>query len=403
MSVARTPVGVLLLLAFGHTLGHSPAHAQAPVTTLEADALLSGRPSEGVLVLRGGHGNSELVDADALVFLGARADGSDADVLTVTVGVREPHGLGRVRLGRFVLATGAVRPVHLDGVSALARAPSGTTLEAFGGLPVVPELGERDFDWLAGARLGQWGWNERLGAGVSYVQRRDAGQLDDEEVGADLHAAPLPWLDVSLLGAWDLVHEGPSELRLSTAAHDERTTLQLFAVQRVAARLLPATSLFSVVSDAPSSELGADAFWNAFPRLDVGATLALEALDHALGYRGAARATLRFGDEPGAVSGDVSFEATRRRLAGEGWTGGVVRTRWPLGPRLHTHLSVELVRPDQAGDGGALWPWARAGAGYALSEAWSLAAAIGAKASPEQLHEVEALVRVSYAAAMESP
>src|SRR6185503_4195430 len=100
--------------------------AQAPVTTLEADALLSGRPSEGVLVLRGGHGNSELVDADALVFFGANADGSDADVLTVTVGVREPHGLGRMRAGRFVLATGAVRPVHLDGVSALGRMPTGT-------------------------------------------------------------------------------------------------------------------------------------------------------------------------------------------------------------------------------------------------------------------------------------
>jgi len=398
MSVARASVGVLLLVA----LGHAPARAQAPVTTLEADALLSGRPTEGVLVLRGGHGNSQLVDADALVFLGARSDGGDADVLTMTVGLREPHGLGRVRLGRFVLATGAVRPVQLDGVMALARAPSGTTLEAFGGLPVVPDFGERDFDWLAGARLSQWGWNERLGAGVSYVQRRDAGQLDDEEVGADLHAAPMPWLDVTLLGAWDVVQEGLSEIRLSATARDEDTTLQLFAVQRVAARLLPATSLFSVVSDAPSSELGGDAWWNAFPRLDLGATLALEALDHALGYRSAARATLRFSDDPGAVGGDVSLEATRRTLAGEGWTGGVVRTRWPLGLRLQTHLSLELVAPDEARDRGALWPWARAGASYAVSEAWSLAAALGAKASPEHVHEVEALVRLSYAASMES-
>jgi hypothetical protein len=398
MNVTRAAFAVLLWV----TLCQASAAAQTPVTTIEADALLSGRPTEGVLVLHGGHGNAELVDADALVFMGASSDGSDADVLTVTVGVREPHGLGRVRVGRFVLSTGAVRPVHLDGVLALGRTPGGTTLEAFGGLPVAPELGERDFDWLAGARLAHWAWGERLGAGVSYVQRRDAGQLDDEELGADLHASPLPWLDLTLLGAWDLVHQGPSEARVSAAVHDERTLLQLFALQRVPARLLPGTSLFSVVSDAPRSELGGDMWWNAFPRLDLGATLAVEALDDALGYRSGARAALRFSDEPGAVGGDVSVEATRRRLAGQGWTGGVVRTRWPLGPRLSTHLSVELVAPDAPAGRGALWPWARAGARYAVSDAWSLAAAVGAKASPEHVHEVEALVRVSYAAALEA-
>jgi hypothetical protein len=70
---------------------------------------------------------------------------------------------------------------------------------------------------------------------------------------------------------------------------------------------------------------------------------------------------------------------------------------------VQTHLSVELVAPEAPAGRGALWPWARAGVRYALAEAWSVAVAIGAKASPEQVHEVEALARVSYAAAIEGP
>jgi hypothetical protein len=373
------------------------------VTTLETDALLSGRPIEGTLVLRGGYGNAELVDADALVFMGARADGSDADVLTVTVGLREPHGLGRLRLGRFVLATGAVRPSHLDGVLALGRAPSGTTLELFGGLPVAPELGERDFDWLVGARLGQQLWDERLGAGVSYLQRRDAGQLDDEEIGADAHLSPLPWLDLRAVAAFDLVYDGLAEARASAAARSERTTFELFAVERVAARLLPATSLFSVVSYTQGRELGGDVFWRAFPRLDLGATLALDAQGDALGYRSGARAVLRFGDEGGAVSGDLALDATRRALRRDGWTGCSARARWPWSRRLWSHLGVELVAADHPGDRGALWPWLRAGASYLLAERWTLAAAVTAEASPERARELSAMLRVGYAAAMVMP
>src|SRR5689334_776583 len=117
---------------------------------LQTDALLAGRPYEGLLVLQGGYGNSSWVDADALVFMGATEDGREGDVLIVSVRLREPHGLGEARVGRFILSTGAVRPVQIDGVRTLARAPTGSTLELFGGLPVVPELGPRSFDWLAG-------------------------------------------------------------------------------------------------------------------------------------------------------------------------------------------------------------------------------------------------------------
>jgi hypothetical protein len=233
------------------------------------------------------------------------------------------------------------------------------------------------------------------------VQRRDDGQLDDEELGADLRADPVSWLDLQLVGSWDLVHKGLAETRASAQAHDDDgSALQLFASRRVAAHLLPATSLFSVISDAPSSELGSDGLLHLFPRLDVGATLALEARDDDLGYRTAARTTLRFGDEPGAVGGDLSVEATRRKLGRDGYTGCVVRVQWPIARRLFAHASAELVAADHPGDRGAVWPWTRVGARYALGESWSLAGAVGAKASPEREHEIEGLLRVSYAAAV---
>jgi hypothetical protein len=294
------------------------------------------------------------------------------------------------------LSTGAVRPTPIDGVTALARTRSGTTLEVFGGMPVVPELGARDFDWLIGTRLGQWLLRERVGLGVSYLQRRDDGALDDEEVGADLALLPLPWLSVNAVGSWDIVYAGLAEARLSAAANLEDVRVELFASRRVAARLLPATSLFAVVSDAASSELGSELQWRAFPRLDLGGTAALEGLGDRYGYRTALRATLHFADR-GQDLGALSAEATRRYLADEGYTGGALISQFPLARDVSGSASIELVAPDHPEGRGALWPWSRVGVTYAITHAWSVAAAVGAKASPEATHEVQGLLRVSYA------
>jgi hypothetical protein len=374
-------------------LGHSVARAQGAYSPVGADLLLAGRPEQGVLVLRSGYANSPLVDADAMVFFGADASGTAGDVLTISVGVREPNGWGRARLGRFMLSTGAVRPVQIDGVSVLGRTPAGSTLELFGGLPVVPEFGERSFDWLAGARLGQALWKDRLGVGVSYVQRRDDGQLADQELGADASAFVLPWLTLNALGSFDLVYDGLAEARVSALAHDASAQLELFASRRVAARLLPATSLFSIISDAPSSELGGDLSWTAFPRLDVGGAVALETLDDDYGYRAALRSTLRLDDRGEAA---LSAEATRRAIGEDGYTSGLVGSRVLIMRRVHASGSLELVAADHPRDGGTLWPWTRLGASYAITDHWTVAAAVGGKATPDVRGEIYGLMRVSY-------
>jgi hypothetical protein len=372
------------------------ARADGAYVPLGADALLFGRPSEGVLVLHSGYRNSPYADADALVFMGAAQDGAEADVLVVSVRVRDPGGRYEARAGRFVLSTGAVRPVHVDGITLRGRAGTGSSVELFAGLPVVPELGERAFDWLAGARLSQWLLHERLGAGASYLQRRDAGQLDDEEVGADLTAVPLDGLSLHAVGAFDLVYRGLAQARASAVVHEEFGELELFAERSVAARLLPATSLFSVIGATPSSELGSDIRWKAFPRLDLGGTVALAALDSQLGYRAALRARLRLSHEP--TGGEIGAEGSRRVLGNEGWTGVLLTLELPVQRWLRMHAGLELVGADDPGDRGALWPWARAGASAALDPHWGLAAGVAARAGPEYEHEIEALVRVTYRA-----
>ena len=87
--------------------------------------------------------------------LGGTQERPVADVLVLTVRLREPHGLGELRGGRFVFSTGAIRPVQIDGVSGIARSPWGTTVEAVTGIPVLPQSVPRATEWMGGGRIAQ--------------------------------------------------------------------------------------------------------------------------------------------------------------------------------------------------------------------------------------------------------
>lgn len=349
-------------------------------------------------MLRSGFRNSRIVDVDALVFVGANSADWRGDVLSVSVLVREPHGLGQVRLGRFILGGGAVGPVQMDGAELTLRPLPGSSLALFAGLPVVPELGSRSFDWLAGGRLGQTLWAERLGLGVSYVQRRDAGARDAEELGADASLRALSWLSLNALANWSLLAQGFSQLRAAAVANADPVQVELFALRRVAARLLPATSLFSVISDTASTVAGAAGDWRAFPRLSLGGTLAVEGLGSELGYRTNLRASLRLADEG---PGKIGVEAMRRQRGADAYTGAAIRVEVPISLRLTTHAIAELVRAEQSQLAASLWPWIRVGASWAISSEWLLAAATGVQASPLYAHDVYALVRIGYRAELQ--
>ena len=375
-----------------------PPPASADPLRLRADALAETQGTSspaGVVVLQGDDAMRPWVAAEALVWTGepAGAPSVTGDVMVLTVRVREPHGYAEARVGRFVLATGAVHPVQIDGVHAIARAPWGSTVETFGGLPVVPRFGARSYDWLAGGRVAQR-IAEAASVGVSYVQRREDGEISDEELGVDLAAAPVHWLDVAAFGAYDVTNPGLAEGRASAAVRWSDWRLELFGSQLSPGRLLPATSLFSVLGDMPSHTVGATARWRAAPRLDVLASGAGQDVAGGRGGNGWLRTTLRLDDRG---EGSLGLELRRVDIPGAQWTGVRAIGAMPLGKGFRYSSEIEVVVPDAPDGRGAAWPWGLSALSWRSHDGWDLACALEASSTPRQRYEADALLRVSYA------
>ncbi len=371
-----------------------PCPAAADPLRLRGDALAETQGSSsptGLLVLQGDDAIRPWISAEGLVWGGGPS--ITGDVLVLTLHVREPHGYTEARAGRFVLATGAVHPVQIDGAHVIARAPWGSTVETFGGLPVVPRFGARSYDWLAGARVAQT-FAHAATLGVSYVQRREDGEISNEEVGLDLAAAPVRWLDVAGFGAYDVTSPGLAEARASAAARWSDWRLELFGSQMSPGRLLPATSLFSVLGDLASQTVGATARWRAAPRLDLLASGAGQDVAGGLGSNGWLRATLRLDDRG---IGNVGLEVRRVDVPGAEWTGVRAICAIPLGKGFRYSSEIEIVVPDHADGRGAAWPWALSALSWRSSDDWEVSSALEASSTPQQRFEADALVHVSYA------
>ena len=384
---------MVLLAALAH-----PERALADPLRLRGDGYVQTPRPVGLLVLQGEDSTRPWLSAEGLAWLGSGqpstfADGT-GDVLTMAVRLRDPKGLGEVRAGRFLEATGAIRPLHLDGASGLARTPWGTSLEAFGGAPVVARFGDRAYDWAVGGRLAQ-SIAGRATVGFAYVQRRDYGRLADEEVGGDFAAIPLPWLDIAARASKDIVSPGITDALASVAARSGDLRFEVFATRRSPSRLLPATSLFSVLGDVPSSRLGASVRWRAAPRLDLLGTSAAQTQDDRVGADVTLRATLRT-DEDG--DGSLGLELRRQGVPGASWSGvrgvGIVPLEKDV---LRASTEIEIAAPDEPGNRGSLWPWVLVAVTWRITPAWDLAVATEAGATSTAKSEVNALTRASYA------
>jgi len=343
-------------------------------------------------VLQGEDKARPWLDVEGLVWAGAKPS-LTGDVLVLALRVREPHGWGEVRAGRFVLATGAIRPVQMDGAKVLGRAPWGSTVEAFGGAPVVPRFGARPYDWLAGGRLAQT-IASRATLGVSYVQRRDDGELADEELGADVAVAPARWLDVAARGSYDLTSPGLADALASVAARTEDWRFEVFAAERSPSRLLPATSLFSVLGDFPSQSLGATVKWRAAPRLDLLASGAGQSVGGDAGGNGWLRATLRLDDRG---DGTMGLELRRQDVSTAQWSGVRALCARPLGRGFRYATEIEIAVPDHPDGRGTAWPWGLVALSWRSHDGWEVAGAVEASSSPQRRYETDALVRVSRA------
>jgi hypothetical protein len=340
-----------------------------------------------LVVLQGQDRKYPWVDAEALVWAGARTDPT-ADVLTLALRLRAPHGVGELRLGRFVFSSGAIRPMPIDGASAIGRTPWGLSGEAFAGLPVVPRLATTGHDQVAGGRIAQ-GFASKATVGVSYMEQRLRGRMASQEIGADLAAVPIAALDLAARGAYDLVSLGVADALLSAATRLGSYRLEAFATHRSPSRLLPATSLFSVLGDYPSQVLGGAIRWDAAPRLDVWLSGGGQDIGGQLGGYGSLRATLRL-DDRGA--GSLGAEVKHQDVAGARWSGVRAILTQPLTAQLRVSTELEIATGETT-TGSATWPWGLLALAWRPAR-WEASAAIEAGSSPRYQFEVNALLRV---------
>ncbi len=372
------------------------AHAE-PTATLRLDTLVDTQRGGGVIVIETDMNTHSWASAEALVWTGgSTTTGISADALAFSVRMREPHGFGELRIGRFLFASGAILPVQIDGASAMARAPWGTKVELVAGVPVTalassaPPIEVPGIAWLIGGRVSQL-IASRMTMGVSYMQRREGEEVADEEAGADLSAAPTRWLDLAAHAAYDITSPGLSDAVASAAVRVGELRFEAFALARSPSRLLPATSLFSVFGDFPTQSVGGSVHWKAAPRLDLWLVGAGQTVGGVYGGNASARAFLKL-DDRGA--GGIGLELRRQDVSTARWTGIRATATKPLLKTLRCGVELELVIPDDSSKGVA-WPWVLGSLAWRPSTRWEIAGAIETASTPQHEFELNALARLS--------
>lgn len=385
---------IKLVVAACAFAGLGSRSAGAEPLRLRGDALVQTRSPVGLLVLRGEDKLRPWLDAETVTWLGVTdAPAGTGDVLTLSVRMRDLKSGSEMRAGRMLVSMGAVRPLQIDGARGLVRAFGGTTAEAFGGFPVVRRFDYRTFDWAAGGRVGQQ-VGDTATFGASYLQRRSDGHPSDEEAGADLAYTPSPTFTAASRAAFDLVTRGLTDALVSASVQGKDLRTEIFTTHRSPGRLLPSTSLFSVLGDYAATSFGGTLRWRAFPRLELVATGSGQIQNVEIGGQGLGRATLALDD---AWASYLGLEARRVDFNGARWTGARAIASIPLRSRLRAATELELVVPDDPRGRGAVWPWGLGALSWRSDGGWETAAAVEASSGPENRSEVHVLARLSYA------
>ena len=226
--------------------------------------------------------------------------------------------------------------------------------------------------------------------GVAYLHRRDSGQLAEEEIAVDASGALTEWLDVSARAALGLIDVGLAEAHASAGVRLGDWRVELYGAERSPSRLLPATSLFSVLGDQRSRRLGGQVRWRAAPRLDLYGEGAALAAGGGWGELVVARAQLRLDDRG---TGMLAGELRREWAPMGGWSGARASARVPVGA-FTVGVEGELVMPERSAGNGSLWPWGLASIARRFGR-WEAAAAVEASASSDYEHRVDGIARLT--------
>ena len=369
--------------------------AAADPLRLRSDALLQSQAPApvGLVALRGEDRLRPWLDVETSVWMGASRDPSVVgDVLTLSANMRDAQSGSQLRLGRMLVAAGAIRPLHLDGVRGVARGFGGTSAEAFAGAPVVRRFDYKTFDFAAGGRLAQ-SFSDVAVVGGSYLQRRTSGQTSDEEVGLDAAFSPRRYLTAAIRWAFDLNSRGTSEALASLSTQSRDAKAEVFLTHRSPGRMLPSTSLFSVLGDIPATALGASGRLRMFPRLELSASANGQFQGETVGGQGYARVTLALDD---VFDNVVAGELRRVDFGASQWTGFRVLASKSISRLFRLATELEVVVPDRPRERGAVWPWGLVALALKPSPRWDLALGTEASSGPQYRGELNVLLRGTY-------
>lgn len=194
----------------------------------------------------------------------------DAQLNAAFVSWHDPDYLLNCSLGRRLVVIGPVAE-PLDGAIARVEPIPGIGVEAFGGVPVVSEVGERDGDFGYGARV-FGGWSPYFEIGFSPAAFTEKGDPDRQIFGGDVSITPLRWFDVFGHAYYDNLYSSWYDLG-GTLVVRPVTDLKLLGQFE---RLMPSAylgmgSIFSVFSFATIDKTNAEARYVVARRVTLAA------------------------------------------------------------------------------------------------------------------------------------
>ena len=258
------------------------------------------------------------------LWFGAREGEPLLDADLQTANARYRSGPVFVRFGRQLQAGGAARYLRFDGVSAGAELAPGLSIEAYGGLTVLPRWNRRPGYEQLGASVdtllrdpqalpdplrshysavgGRVAWaSTRAAASLSFHEQHEPGGLAQRNFGLDAHAEPLEQAMLGGKAVLDLDRYRFSDARLwlDVRPRDE-LLLSLEYLHTEPALFLSHQSVLSVFSTASYDEVG------TLTNLKCADWLSLDGSGF-LDFYGAAR-------PGGRAEGAVRLVADRRRV-----------------------------------------------------------------------------------------
>ncbi|MBI5508570.1 MAG: hypothetical protein HY903_07440 [Deltaproteobacteria bacterium] len=302
----------------------------------------------------------------------------------------------RMRLGRQHLVLGVGRMDLIDGLDARVDVGPGIAVEAFAGFTVHPELHLRTDSWEGGGRLSYnlEAFNRVGELGVSYLQRREDGELFRNDVGADLHTLVGP-ARLAALAVMDPEAVALVEGRIN-AGFAPCTCLHVnLDVERVAPGLMvPLNSIFSVFADAPHDAVGAGVAWAVSPFWSVSADGAGLMLDQSyLGYRAVlSAATYRDAEHRSAIGAELR----RLREDDNGYLRGRLYTYLQVSEPIRIGADLYAIRFDDKINAFDRSLIGQASASYDITRSIRLAATVAGGQTPWAKSQVEGMLRFAY-------